>query len=147
VVWRPPLASVGLLVIFLGLLVVVEWASRRMASQRLFPSTTPETESVQQQMTRTTTENGLDKLEGVFWAKFPENATTTTVHIPFCPAFASVPNIQVFPVDETDANLRVVSPKVFGVRIDVKRSNLEAHRLCFAIIAEDMHKPDDPITR
>jgi hypothetical protein len=87
-------------------------------------------------MTRCTTAEGLDRLDGTFWAEFPANAMTTTVHIPFCPAFERIPKVQVFPVDEADVQLRITSQKTFGVRVDVKRNNMETDRLRFAIIAE-----------
>jgi len=145
VAWRPPLASVLLIALFLVLLVAIEWTSRRLTAKKLPPSPSPsplpETESIQQQMTRTKTVEGLDHLEGTFWAEFPADAMTTTVHIPFCPAFERVPAVQVFPLDETDASLRVVSPKMFGVRVDVKRSNFDINRLCFAVIATETKEP------
>ena len=136
VIWRPPLSSVGLIAVFLLLLIAVEWVSRRLAAEKPLPFPFQGTETVQQQMIRTTTAGGLDRLNGTFWAEFPADALTTTVHIPFCPAFKSVPKVQVLPMEETDANLRVVSPKAFGVRVDVRRENLDVHRLCFAVVAE-----------
>jgi hypothetical protein len=87
-------------------------------------------------MIRSRTSEGLDRLEGTFWAEFPEDAMTTTVHIPFCPAFERTPKVQVFPVDETDTQLRITSQKPFGVRVDVKRNTVEIDRLCFAMTAE-----------
>jgi len=99
-------------------------------------------DTVQQRMTRSTTAEGLDRLEGTFWAEFPADAMTTTVHIPFCPAFESVPKVQVFPVEETDANLRIVSTKTFGMRVDVRRNNLGIDRLCFAVVATDHKEPE-----
>lgn len=137
-VWRPPLASVGLIAFFLILLVLVEWGSRRFATKKLpkGQSAVPVDETVRQQMIRSKTAEGLERLDGTFWAEFPAEAMTATVHIPFCPAFERVPTVQVFPVDETDAHLRIASPKTFGVRVDVKRNNVEMERFQFAVIAE-----------
>ena len=131
-------ASVGLLVIFLGLLVAVEWTTRRLTSKKLnSPSATPEKATVLQQMTRSKTAEGLERLEGTFWVEFPAEALTATVHIPFCPAFSGIPKVQAFPAEETDAGLRITSlPKPFGVRIDVKRSGSAIGRFCVAVIAE-----------
>lgn len=139
--WRPPWASVGLIVVFLVFLVAFEWASRRLTAtkrtvNKSLPFSLTKSEAIQQQMVRTKTAEGLDRLEGTFWAVFPANAMTTTVHIPFCPAFAIIPKVQVFSMDATDANLRVVSSKAFGVRVDVKRNNGDIDRLCFAVVAE-----------
>ena len=137
VAWRPPLASVGLVALFLLLCVAVEWTSRRLATKKLPKiKTKPAEETVSQQMIRSKTSEGSDRLEGTFWAEFPEDAMTATVHIPFCPAFERNPEVQVFPVDETDAQLRIASQKTFGVRIDVKRNTVDIDRVCFALTAE-----------
>ena len=87
-------------------------------------------------MIRSKTPEGLDRLDGTFLVEFSADTMTTTVHIPFCPAFERIPQVQVFPVDKTDAQLRIVSQKTFGVRIDIKRSNADLQQLHFAIIAE-----------
>ena len=133
-VWRPPLASVGLIVIFLVLLIAIEWVSRCLAAKKSSPP--PATEAVQQQMIRSKTAEGLGRINGTFWAEFAEDAVTTTVHIPFCPAFENIPTVQVFPMDKTDSSLRLVSAKPFGVRVDVKRNRMDINRLCFTVVAE-----------
>ena len=145
VFWRPPLASVALLSFFLALLVAVEWASRRLSSKEVkVKQSSPSAESlessdetVQQQITRSRTSEGIDRFEGTFWAEFPVDAMTATVHIPFCPAFERVPKVQVFHGDETDASLRITSLKTLGMRIDVKRNDAEIDRLCFVVVAEE----------
>jgi hypothetical protein len=136
------LASVGLVALFLLLCIAVEWASRRLFAKNGAIVTLPkgriepEEETVRQQMIRSKTPEGLDRLEGTFWTEFSEDAMTATVHIPFCPAFERTPKVSVFPVDEADALLRISLPKTFGVRIDVKRNTVEIDRLCFALTAE-----------
>ena len=134
--WRPPLASVGLIAIFLVLLIAIEWATRRLTAKKVSSPSLPKSETVQQQITRTKTAEGSERLEGTFWAEFPEDTLTTTVHIPFCPAFGKVPKVQVLPVNKTDVSVRIISPKTFGVRVDVKRNTLAISRLCFAVVAE-----------
>ena len=143
VAWRPPLASVVLLAIFLVLLVAVEWASRRLNSKKLLSGKTPKIEpdqridqAVQQRIIRSRTLEGQDRIDGTFWVEFPADTMTTTVHIPFCPAFEQIPKVQVFPADEGNIHLRIMPPKIFGVRVDVKRSNIETGRLYFTMIAE-----------
>jgi len=131
-----------LLVFFITLLIVVEWATRRLTTKKLSPSsktglTDPMDETIQQQMIRSKTSEGSDRLDGTFLVLFPAKAMTATVHIPFCPAFERVPKVQVFPVDEADAQLRIVTIKMFGVRIDVKRSHPTTHRLRLAVVAEE----------
>ena len=143
VVWRPPLASVVLITLSLLLLIAFEWASRWWTAKKLPPSPLlpsfplPKGDIVQQTITRTKTAEGRDRLDGTFWVDFLAETKTTTVHIPFCPAFERVPNVQVFPVEETDVHFRILSPKTFGVRIDVRRNNLEVDRLCFAVVVTD----------
>ena len=134
--WRPPLASVLLILLFLVLLVAVEWASRRLTAKKNPLFLPPKTETIQQQMIRTKTPEGLERLDGTFWAEFPGETTTATMHIPFCPAFENVPKVHVFPVDEGSAHVRISLPKTFGVRIDVKRNRPDTTRLCFAVLAE-----------
>jgi len=136
VIWRPPLASVILVALFLTLLVAMEWALRRLTTKTALRSPSSETEAVQQQMTRTKTAEGSDRLEGTFWAEFSTEATTATMHIPFCPPFDNVPKVQVFPVDETSVHVRIAQPKTFGVRIDIKRNSLAVDRLCFVVLVE-----------
>ena len=142
-VWRPLLSSVGLLFIFLVLLASIERLSRWLNSTKLplfqMPGTEaaePGDETLRQQIIRTQTAEGLDRLDGTFCVEFPADAMTATVHIPFCPAFESVPKVQVFPVEATDVSLRVAVPKMFGVRVDVKRNDPAIDRLRFAVIAE-----------
>ena len=136
--WRPPLASVGLMSIFLGLLFIIEGGSRRLTAKKLPKpvSAEPIETTLRQQIIRSKTAEGLDRLDGTFWAEFPAETMTATVHIPFCPAFEQIPNVQVFPVDATDVPLRITSLKKFGIRVDVKRNNEEMDRICFTVIAE-----------
>ncbi|MDR0328365.1 MAG: hypothetical protein LBI05_08735 [Planctomycetaceae bacterium] len=136
--WRPLPASVGLITLFLGLLLVMEWASRRLMGKRVPKDepAEPADEAVRQQIIRTQTAEGKERLDGTFWAEFSADAMTTTIHIPFCPAFDRVPAVQAFPLDDTDVQLRITSQKTFGVRVDVKRNSREIDRLRFAVIAE-----------
>jgi len=137
-VWRPPLASVALVCIFLLLLFAFEWTSRRLSQVNKISKVEPDEsidDTVWQQIIRSKTPEGTERLEGTFWAEFPAKALTVTVHIPFCPAFERVPDVQVFSVDGTDVHMRIAPPKTYGVRIDVKRDSLTINRLCFAVIA------------
>jgi len=147
IAWRPPFESVVLISIFLILLIAVEWISRRLT--RKSPKfdaepmdAEPMDDGIRQQMIRSKTAEGRDRLDGTFWAEFPEGAMTATVHIPFSPPFERAPKVQVYPLSETDAgesngHVRIAPPKTYGVRIDVKRSDSEVDQLCFAIIAEE----------
>lgn len=138
VVWPSPLVSIVLLFLCLVLLVAIEWAVR-WTGPPLTGGTSPTQcdENVQQQITRSKTAEGNDRLDGTFLVTFPADTMTVTVHIPFCPAFQRVPNVQVFLVDKTNASLRMISPKTFGVRVDVKRNDQETQFLRFAIVVEE----------
>ena len=153
VAWRSPLASVVLLSLCLVLLVAIEWAVRRFdPSNKRQPSrgmhgcppqvstlggTSPTQcgENVLQQIIRSKTPEGIDRLEGTFLVTFPDDTMTVPVHIPFCPAFQRVPNVQVFLADKANAGLRVISPKTFGVRVDVKRNDHKTKFLRFVLVA------------
>ena len=149
--WRPPLTTLALTLFFLAIVFAVEWFSqtfqtktgkaktcllKRLQTKTTTPNNTkiPQTQPLLQN-TRSKTPEGLDRLEGTFWADFPDGAKTVTVHIPFCPAFSQVPKLQIFPVDEPEANVRIVQAKPHGIRVDVKRSHLDSSRLCFAFEA------------
>lgn len=139
--WRPPLASAGLLALFIVLVAAIEWMTHRFTKKKSpFPMPINESlsadKSVRQQMTRTQTAEGGDRFDGTFLAEFPAEAMTTTVHIPFCPAFEKTPNVQVYPLDESIAALRITSSKPFGMRVDVKRNHPAIAWLRFAVIAE-----------
>jgi len=136
VTWRSPLASVVLLSFCLALLVAIEWAVRRFSSKdATAPLKGVGHDNVQQQIVRSQTAEGRDRLDGTFWVNFPADAMTTTMHIPFCPAFQRVPHVQVFPLDKTD--VRIISPKTFGVRVDVKRRDPETQHCRLTIVVED----------
>jgi hypothetical protein len=94
-------------------------------------------ENVLQQIIRSKTPEGIDRLEGTFLVTFSADTMTVPVHIPFCPAFQRVPNVQVFLADKANAGLRVISPKTFGVRVDAKRNDQETQFLRFVLVVEE----------
>jgi len=81
-----------------------------------------------QQIVRSRTEDGAERLEGTFLVEFTPNQRTASVHVPFCPAFETTPTVEVLPL-EGDAMASVDSPRPFGVRVDVKRKDEEPVRI------------------
>ena len=143
------MASLGLLPIFLVLLIIVEWLTRRLnpkhspADGNLSISETANA-LPHQRITRIKTAEGLDRFEGTFLAEFPPGTTMTTVHVAFCPAFEHTPTIEILPAgeisaDKAEVNFRIVQSKPYGMRIDVKRNNVcaesDAGQVRFTIVA------------
>ena len=81
-----------------------------------------------QRIVRSRTEDGMERLEGTFLVEFAPDQRTASVHVPFCPAFETVPAVEALPL-EGDATLSIVTPRPFGVRIDVKRQDDEPVRI------------------
>lgn len=89
-----------------------------------------------QHIVRTRTEAGTDRFEGTFLIEFLDRQGTAGIHIPFCPAFGSVPRIEAFLLDEEAAKIAAMTPHPYGVRIDVKREPAAASRFHIAVVAE-----------
>lgn len=94
-------------------------------------------ENTLSQVVRTRTEENRERLEGTFCVEFLPDQWTTTIHVPFCPAFDTPPHVEAFVLDEEDVKLTIFEPKTFGVRIDVKKRSRETSRLHIAITAEE----------
>ena len=151
VFWRDPFSSVLLISVFLLLLVAVvrlprRWEIRQLQRIKIADTGAVNAESmdadavdgvIHQQLIRSRTSAGQERLDGTFWAEFPPGTMTVTVHIPFCPPFAGVPKVQVYPIDDSGVHVRIVLPKPYGVRIDVKQNHRHKDRICLAMIAEE----------
>ena len=81
-----------------------------------------------QRITRSRTDEGTERLEGTFLVEFAPDQRTASVHVPFCPAFETTPNVEALLLDG-EATLSVVKPRPFGVRVDVKRHGDEPVRI------------------
>jgi hypothetical protein len=93
-------------------------------------------DSVTQKIVRCSGETGKDRLEGTFLVEFHDDQLTATIHIPFCPAFESDPNVEVFLLDDVDIKWNIFKPRHFGVRIDFKRNSLDAKKIRIMVVAE-----------
>jgi len=85
-------------------------------------------DAMTQQIVRSRTEDGAERLEGTFLVEFAPAQQTASVHVPFCPAFETTPTVDALLLDGK-AMLSVVKPRSFGVRIDVKRQGGEPVRI------------------
>ena len=87
-----------------------------------------------QQIVRFRTEDGTERLEGMFLVEFATEQRVASVHVPFCPAFESTPMVEALLL-EGEATLSAVKPCSFGVRIDVKRRGNESVRILVTAFA------------
>ena len=120
---------------FVALAAAVElaWWKRSFRTPSLRENDEPEEQeyfddAVTQQIVRSRTEDGVERLEGTFLVAFAPMQQTASVHVPFCPAFETTPTVEVLPL-EGDAMASVDSPRPFGVRVDVKRKDEEPVRI------------------
>ena len=94
-------------------------------------------DSITQQIVRRRTESGSEQVEGTFVIQFSEQELTKTLHVPFCPAFASLPNIETFLLDGESCKINLVKPQPFGVRVDVKRTSRSPEQVRIAVVASE----------
>lgn len=73
-------------------------------------------------MTRTTMPEGTDRLEGVSVAEFAAGQSTTTLHIPFHPAFSRAPNFECQTSEGAAVRIKGSAAYTYGGRIELKRS-------------------------
>jgi hypothetical protein len=87
-----------------------------------------------QQIIRSKTESGIERLEGYFLVEFIEGQLVTSVHIPFYPVFEELLGVDVYLVEVADVKLTVAKKQRFGVRVDLKRENKNADKVCLVVI-------------
>jgi hypothetical protein len=81
------------------------------------PSENPQTT---QWMSRSVTSEG-ETAEGGCQAIFEPGQKLVAVHIPFAPAFDSLPDIECEPLDDSDVKIKVSTRHRYGVRVEVTR--------------------------
>ena len=86
------------------------------ADERIAPSD----ERVIQQLTRSTTREGVDVLRGSLCATFPPGLRTLSVHVAFCPAFAERPRMEFRQTSGPAARIKLAQLLAFGARFDIK---------------------------
>ena len=77
-------------------------------------------ERVVQQLTRSTTREGVDVLRGSLHATFPPGLRTLSIHVAFCPAFAERPRVDFRQTSGPAARIKLAQLLAFGARFDLK---------------------------
>ncbi|MDR1484466.1 MAG: hypothetical protein LBT09_06545 [Planctomycetaceae bacterium] len=87
-----------------------------------------------QQIIRSKTDSGGERLEGYFLVEFVCGQAAASVHVPFYPAFARLPEVEAYLIDAADAKLTVAKVQHFGARVEIKRTNKNADKLRLAVV-------------
>ncbi|MGL4943112.1 MAG: hypothetical protein ACRC46_07970 [Thermoguttaceae bacterium] len=96
----------------------------------------PFDENVVQQWSRKRDDNGVERIEAMLRADFAPRQQVTTLHIPFCPPFASTPEVVATPLDGDGVTIQVVRCLPTGARLDVKRPVTHQNAASHWIVAE-----------
>jgi hypothetical protein len=98
-------------------------------------------EQLIQQLTRLTTAAGADRLQATLYAQLPIGGRTTSVHVAFCPPFASLPHVEYEQANGPAARIKLAQLLVHGARFDIKlqAAAAESETVCIEMTAE--HKP------
>ena len=93
---------------------------------------------VVQQLTRTQTPAGIDRLSGWLQTSLEAAERTSVVHVAFCPPFATAPRIAVRQASGPPARIRSVTILPHGVRLEIKLnfSSREPQRILLEFSAE-----------
>ncbi len=98
-------------------------------------------EGVSQQIVRRRTADGSDCLEGTFCVQFPvewpAKTQQVTIHVPFCPAFQTVPRVETFLLDDAAAKIQSSNVYPHGVAVDVRRDSMDVAMLHFCLTATE----------
>ena len=81
---------------------------------------------ITQRMTRQTLPDGTEELEGSVRVLFSAGQRTASVHVPFSPPFAAVPQVECELVSDEEARWKVSVVYPYGMRIELKRSGGQA---------------------
>lgn len=97
-----------------------------------------EGEQVVQRLTRTATADGADVLRATLYASFPAGSRTASVHVAFCPPFASLPKAEFHQANGPPARIKLAQLLAHGARFDVKLSSAAADNesVCVVLTAE-----------
>jgi hypothetical protein len=79
------------------------------------------TSDVVQQLVRTRSAAGLDRMQGWLRTEFEPTERNATLHVAFCPPFAEAPRLTVLQISGPAARIKPVQLLPYGVRLEVKR--------------------------
>lgn len=80
-------------------------------------------EATTQWMTRQSLPDGVDQVEGAIRVPFVAGQKAASIHIPFSPPFASVPQVECEIVGEEPARWKLSVVYAYGMRVDLKRES------------------------
>jgi hypothetical protein len=79
------------------------------------------TSDVVQQLVRTRSAAGLDRMQGWLRTEFEPTERNATLHVAFCPPFDETPKLTVLQVSGPATRVKPVQLLPYGVRLEVKR--------------------------
>lgn len=74
-------------------------------------------------MTRQALPDGVDQIEGAIRVPFTAGQKAASIHIPFSPPFAAVPQVECEIVGEEPARWKLSVVYAYGMRVDLKRES------------------------
>lgn len=80
-------------------------------------------EATTQWMTRQSLPDGIDQIEGAIRVSFAAGQKAASIHIPFSPPFAVVPQVECEIVGEEPARWKLSVVYAYGMRVDLKRES------------------------
>ncbi|MBC7820967.1 MAG: hypothetical protein IAG10_29125 [Planctomycetaceae bacterium] len=80
-------------------------------------------ESTTQWMTRQSLPDGVDQIEGAIRVSFAAGQRAASVHVPFSPPFAAVPQVECEAIGDDPARWKVSVVYAYGMRVELKRES------------------------
>ena len=80
-------------------------------------------ESTTQWMTRQALPDGVDQIEGAIRVSFAAGQRAASVHVPFSPPFAAVPQVECEAIGDDPARWKVSVVYPYGMRVELKRES------------------------
>lgn len=80
-------------------------------------------EATTQWMTRRWLPDGIDQIEGAIRVPFVAGQRAVSIHVPFSPAFAAVPQVECETIGDETARWKLSVVYAYGMRVDLKRES------------------------
>ncbi len=80
-------------------------------------------ESTTQWMTRQALPSGVDQIEGAIRVSFAAGQRAVSVHVPFSPPFATVPQVECEAIGDDPVRWKVSVVYAYGMRVELKRES------------------------
>ena len=82
-------------------------------------------DSTTQWMTRQSLPGGIDQIEGAIRVSFAAGQRAASVHVPFSPPFAAIPQVECEAIGDEPARWKVSVVYAYGMRIELKRESTD----------------------